>query len=379
MSIYVSTVGTSLLRRFFRYSSGKYFRLEIDGEDGSREYQQNEVIEFLVERITESCYGQGEGKEKSGDALSAELSILQKQEICQRDCIYFLASDTEDGLTAAKALEEYYNRQTNCLLADTIIIDGIGFDFNSLKVEGFSNLIKQLCKIKNETTRDEDLVLVVSGGLKIITAFSVIMGNLFKCRMLLTHEKNRAILEVPYLPVAKDSDWICQIERKITTFLSLDYKTQKKEFAKLGYFEMTMVDECKEQKAFIMSDAGLYFFTKGIKGRSSYPIATSKAHWCLFGKNVSEVSDIKDEDIRHILKKIYDTCPNVIRMRLGKTEMHNKCESSCVEFVELHEDDNRISYLIYSNDLEGTVALDIYTDDGYAAEVAEKLGNRILP
>ena len=93
-----------------------------------------------------------------GAEINSITSILQRQMLSQRDHLYLLVSDTEDGRFVGEVLKKYYTISKNHMRFDNAevrVLKGLtDASAQRFRTEGLRNLVKEIASVvKRQRTK----------------------------------------------------------------------------------------------------------------------------------------------------------------------------------------------------------------------------------
>ncbi len=194
MRTIICTTGTSV-------SGG---RLGLDATVDSEAYRR--ALTARVE-LVRSQAGQG-----FLEAVSAETKSLKSLQATAEDEIYFLHTDTEDGLICAEAVAEIAQGELN---VTPILkrIKGLQVkDGNAFRKIGVDQLFVTLSELTagKEYGRDNEVVLNITGGFKSVVPYVTLFGLLRRFDITYIFEGSSSLIRMPPLPVQYDYERIGQ-------------------------------------------------------------------------------------------------------------------------------------------------------------------------
>ncbi|MGA1845995.1 putative CRISPR-associated protein [Deferribacter abyssi] len=310
MATYIITVGTSILTNMAKMKNLDYQSVSLEN-----------VKDYL--------------KSMPWDKLSAELNTLKRLNIQKNDNFFILYSDDEEGKKSSKFLK-YVLEANGFYFVFEKKIEYLTKDFTQFSKKGVKNLINTIVSIIEENI---DVKIVATGGYKAETAYATLIGMLFRIPVFYIHEDFKSIIEMPPMPINFDIEIIKKNLTKIYKVFKVDKKTAVKLIGEMP--EMMNVLFEKDGNRYVFSPIGSlimrFYANKNIftEVSSDFPISVYKAHSTLFGDNIRKLSDIKEADVRKILKKALTIAAgNVIRIIFDEFSPHFYDET-CLLFKEL--------------------------------------------
>ncbi len=136
--------------------------------------------------------------------LSAEIHSLVRIGVSAADRVILLASETDDGLACATAVECYLKRYYDGILTKVEPVKGLQVqDAELFRREGVVNFVRYCLNAVSDFGA-ANVVLNPTGGFKALVPYTVLVGMLkhVPCRYIF--EQSTQLLELPPLPVAFD-------------------------------------------------------------------------------------------------------------------------------------------------------------------------------
>ncbi len=182
MSVYIVSVGTSVISNYKRENP---YRAELKRE---------EIIDFLKSNIEKGLL----------NYTSAEIKTILKCGLSEKDSIYLLLTDTDDGKISGETLAMFFENYFNVSGLYKIVISGLQVeDVRRFKEEGVPNLFSTLLDIEVKT-RGEERKIVLSGGFKAVVPYLTIAGILYKIPVVYIFERTDDVIELPPFPLNRD-------------------------------------------------------------------------------------------------------------------------------------------------------------------------------
>jgi len=149
--------------------------------------------------------------------LGAEVNtieILLGMEHSKEDFInqiFFLTSDTEEGIFSATLLKEYYSARSrrdqslSALHTDIRVVKDLqDKDPMLFKKSGLLNLVRAISQCIHESGGPQNVIIDATGGYKAQIAIAVMFGQALGIDVMYKHEKFTAIIDFPPMPIALD-------------------------------------------------------------------------------------------------------------------------------------------------------------------------------
>jgi putative CRISPR-associated protein (TIGR02619 family) len=124
--------------------------------------------------------------------------------------IFFLVSDTEDGVNTGKVLKSYFTKKKELKLKDDDvdyrkIEDLQDKDPKKFKINGLRNLVREIGDIISKFGK-ENIAIDATGGYKAQIAMAVIIGQALDIPVYYKHERFFEIIDFAPLPITLDYD-----------------------------------------------------------------------------------------------------------------------------------------------------------------------------
>jgi putative CRISPR-associated protein (TIGR02619 family) len=148
----------------------------------------------------------------AGAEINSITSILKKEMLGSRDCLYLLVSDTEDGAFIGDILKAYYLRRQNPYFfekVEVLKIKGLtDQSVHQFQTVGLRNLVKTIAEI---VRRHGSMAVLINatGGYKAQISFAGMIGQALEIPVCYLFEKFSEVIELPPQPVSLDlSFWL---------------------------------------------------------------------------------------------------------------------------------------------------------------------------
>ena len=198
--IIISTTGTSV-------ASGIDFQL-LATDPKAAEIS----IDGRIERLREKCSDVKELRRK----LSAEINTLSALDAGDHNVLYFLHSDTLDGLLCAAKVAELAEKEFRCVCALKKIPGLQATDAVAFRRQGVQNLFRILDEIRLNHPNCE-IVLSATGGFKSMVAYLTLYGLIYRQTVCYIFERSDQLIEFPPAPISFDYDRLKRAENAIAT------------------------------------------------------------------------------------------------------------------------------------------------------------------
>lgn len=138
-----------------------------------------------------------------GAEINSIASLLQHKYIAQDCGLFFLHSDTPDGLAIATILQQYYRATGHGLVETVNVTDLQDQDPKRFRTKGLRQLAREVCKILRERS-PAACAINATGGYKAQIAIAVLIGQAVGVPVYYKHELFEEIIAFPPMPVALD-------------------------------------------------------------------------------------------------------------------------------------------------------------------------------
>lgn len=147
-----------------------------------------------------------------GAEINSVTSILRSGKLAQRDRLYLLISDTEDGAFVGDVLKHYYTHSNNPFRFDhvqVLIISGLtDTSPERFRTEGLRNLVKAISQIVRRHGSNTTLINA-TGGYKAQISFAGMIGQALEIPVCYLFERFSEVIELPPQPISMDlSFWM---------------------------------------------------------------------------------------------------------------------------------------------------------------------------
>jgi len=347
MANYIITVGTSILSNIARYKNLDFKAVNLE-----------HVKEYLGNF--------------PWDKLSAELNTLKRLKLDTNDNFFLLYSDDEEGEKSAKFLK-YVLEKNGFFYVFPKKIDFLTKDFIQFSQKGLKNLLNVIVSIVEEYP---DVSIVATGGYKAETAYATIAGIIFSIPVYYIHEDFKSLIELPPLPINIDIKLIQMHIQNIYEILKLPPNEVVKKInnlpKKLNYlFE-------KVDNQYVFSPMGSlimrYYANQSLfESINDFEISVYKAHSTLFGDNIRKISDIKNELVRKLLKKVLRLSnKNIVRIIFDEFSPQ-KFDETYLVFKEQNE--NLLKYELKCKEGKQMIKFEVIPEA--VSYVKEMLGEKL--
>jgi putative CRISPR-associated protein (TIGR02619 family) len=201
--ILVSTVGTSLLANLAKVEPDA-----IVSENTANLLKEHLKNSNLGQLASELAKLPGNSRVCGAEINSIEDAIKHRQ--VDLTYLYFLVSDTPEGIKVGKILENYFTEKSmnesgfsNLKNIKVITIEKLQDDRpTDFKKHGLRNLVRELGKISQG--REDRITIDATGGYKAQIAIAVVFGQALKIPVLYRHERFSEIINFPPMPISFD-------------------------------------------------------------------------------------------------------------------------------------------------------------------------------
>ncbi|MHA1711421.1 MAG: putative CRISPR-associated protein [Candidatus Freyarchaeota archaeon] len=320
LRVFVATVGASLI--------SNYCRDRGVGQDGlmrDRRVAVGELVGYL------------KSAEEEGRLLRAcaETNTLERV-IGKGDFIYFLHSETDEGVVCAEALKEFYEGRGYGVRVEEV--RGLRYDDRKFKVIGLHSLVNRLTEIvEGERRNGREVVFAATGGFKAEMAYTTITALIHGVEAYYIHERFDDVISLPVIPLFFSPDLWFRHEEDVK-WLAEEPRSEeeiKRRFGEdLKYF-WALLEEVEKGK-FGLSPAGWLaqrVFTGEtireirLRGdpRLNLEAGGHRTVWGLGGQHIN-LNDIPDKDARKLLKRLL-SLQEVSKVRLGEFKITGQKET----------------------------------------------------
>jgi CRISPR/Cas system-associated protein Csm6 len=246
--VIISTVGTSLLTNLLKTEVRKSFGFDI-GETTSEKITSG-VINKIPVQIEAHINQWIEGNEKfpvdniykinknSCAEIKSILAIASEKPAT----IHLLCTDTFASYFSGEKIQKALNRKNDLTVKLHDRITGLSLTdktkFETTGIDSLIGVLDEIYKNANEkNTKNEDIILNISGGYKALIPIMTIIGQIKKSPIKYIYEDSEELIEIQ--PTALEFDWFL-IESmgnylNDASIVKLDNK-KKNELSKLGLF-----------------------------------------------------------------------------------------------------------------------------------------------
>ena len=147
-----------------------------------------------------------------GAEINSVSSILKSGRIDQRDHLYLVVSDTQDGAFIGEVLKHYYESPRNSFGFDHVKIRNVSgltdSSANRFRTEGLRNLVKEIAKIVWQHGPNT-ILINATGGYKAQISFAGMIGQAIEIPVCYLFERFSEVIELPPQPISMDlSFWM---------------------------------------------------------------------------------------------------------------------------------------------------------------------------
>jgi len=348
----INTVGTSLIANFKKNQPGC-------------DVTEDNLLSYMNKRPeSEIC--------AETNALSRIKNLNEND-----DYLYFLCSESEEGTLCGHLLHRYYEKR-NFYFSKVIPIEGLVKEFDIFKTKGLINLVNTLCDLIKEYK--SNVIINATGGYKAEIAYATLIGILFKVSVFYIHEDFKGIVELPLLPINFDFRTFSAYSEEFSKILGAETnKEARSVLDKLPQEFVPLFQKKDKEKGYTLSPAGRAldrtneFFRSGKE--EMVPIKFYKRHSTLWGDSVKSMRDVRDKEVRLILKRICRISKDIKAFHLEEIERQRTDTDVHFEFKEIQK--GRVKYVIITN--YGSEYLDIEVPQGKEKRTLKLLGKKIYP
>jgi putative CRISPR-associated protein (TIGR02619 family) len=193
--ILISTVGKSLLANINKLGNDDSLKIaKIKGN--------------LIGLVKELLKIEAEDK-TCGAEINSITSIIKRRNLDERNELYLLISDTNEGEETGEILKSYYEDSKNLYKFERVLIKKIegltDKDINSFKSKGLKNLVKEIAKIIKENG-SERIIINATGGYKAQISFAGLIGQALEIPVVYMFETFQDIILLPPQPISFNID-----------------------------------------------------------------------------------------------------------------------------------------------------------------------------
>jgi len=148
--------------------------------------------------------------------MSAEINTLSALDTCDNDVLYFLHSDTHDGLLCAAKVAELAETEFRCACELKTIPWLQATNAVTFRRQGVQNLFQILDEIRLKHPNCE-IVLSATGGFKSMVAYLTLYGLIYRQTVCYIFERSDQLIEFLPAPISFDYDRLKRAENAIAT------------------------------------------------------------------------------------------------------------------------------------------------------------------
>lgn len=200
----ICTVGTSIANKcpILRNLMNRHISWE-SVDNGEGDILRSQIADILKQE------GHNPKKREDHKRICAEIHVISRLTIDQRDRIVLLASDNMQGRVCAEMVKKTIIDAFNSTEAEVEIrrIEGLQvLDAKKLREQGLKNLVKVVLDyLDNDDLRYRyDIILNPTGGFKGVVPFVTILGMLYGRRSVYLFEFAEELINLPPLPFSFD-------------------------------------------------------------------------------------------------------------------------------------------------------------------------------
>ncbi len=216
MKVIISTVGTSLI------TNNIQVREKVEQIMGKPINEKDHFADIfkqlegeLLQQINHSTF--------DPVRYSAETNSLSKIGVSAGDCLYFLTSDTLDGLLCGQILKIVGEKKWGAS-ANSHVIQGLQvFNAHSFRKQGLESLVEQMTKILSIYPPSAfKVILNPTGGFKAVVPYVTLMGLIEGVPVQYIYERSNHLITLPSAPLKLDLTRLKALD-PVLTALSDDY------------------------------------------------------------------------------------------------------------------------------------------------------------
>ena len=198
------------------------------------------------------------------DQTSAEIKSLVKMGLEKGDHVFFLVSDTVDGMICAEINKEYLIQNWECEVSLEKISGLQSFDSKAFREKGLKNLLEKTIFLLEKYSY-QDVCLNITAGYKSIIPYLTLLGMLYDKPIKYIYEKSDEIITLDKIPLKYDEETILAVEEKLlliekNTEISLELWEQGIPFEKRKHYSFLLQESSPGRVT--MSAIGLIFYEK---------------------------------------------------------------------------------------------------------------------
>jgi putative CRISPR-associated protein (TIGR02619 family) len=223
----ISTVGTTVFGGF-----GTVLSNEVKKLSDSRQWTSADIAKIVSEKAFP-------GDDIYGQAL-ADLDAKQTPEFLRRACAeinaiegihadhnihrgnsyYFLATDTFQGVLAARVLADFCRECYEVNSAEVLRVEGLQVqDERAFRLLGLPSLIQTIYRILDDTANARmTAILNPTGGFKAAIPYMTLVGMIRGVKVALIHETSQSLITLAGLPITLDLEKIAQYRELLEIF-----------------------------------------------------------------------------------------------------------------------------------------------------------------
>ena len=183
------------------------------------------AIDGRLTGLREACEDVKELRRK----LSAEINTLSALDASGDDVLYFLHSDTTDGLLCAHKVAELAEKEFQCVCGLQKVPGLQATDAVAFRRHGVQNLFRILDEIRIKHPNCE-IVLNATGGFKAMIAYLTLYGLIYRLTVAYIFERSEQLIQFPPAPINFDYDRLKRAENAISTLCAQVIMSREKFF-----------------------------------------------------------------------------------------------------------------------------------------------------
>ena len=240
------------------------------------------------------------------DKTSAEIKSLVKMGLEKGDRVFFLVSDTVDGMICAEINKKYLVQNCNCEVSLEKISGLQSFDSKAFREKGLKNLLKKTIFLLEKYSY-QDVCLNITAGYKSIIPYLTLLGMLYDKPIKYIYEKSNEIITLDKIPLKYDEETILAVEDKLMmiqkdTEISLESWEQGMPFDRRDHYSFLLEESSSGHVT--MSAIGLIFYEKF---KTDYPPELEKDLTPPKEKTISLRDDHGKDTLSTFSKKIVNS------------------------------------------------------------------------
>ena len=298
MKIFICTAGTSI-------ATNKNIDISAIENKPSSDYDNFKIDLLALRQQVEEVFSKLDLSYEL-DKTSAEIKSLVKMGLEKGDRVFFLVSDTVDGIKCAKINRDYLIQNWNCEVSLEKIAGLQSFDSKAFREKGLKNLLQKAIDLL-EKYNYQDAYLNITAGYKSIIPYLTLLGMLYDKPIKYIYEKSDEIITLEKIPLKYDEETIFAVEDKLrliekNTEISLAKWEQGIPFERKDHYSFLLEESSSGHVT--MSAIGLIFYEKC---KTDYPPELEKDFTPPKAKSISLRDDHGKDTLMAFSEKIVNS------------------------------------------------------------------------